>query len=247
MTPALTIVTPPALDLQSRKLEIESAHDTAIENLITCGRLLADTQSQLDSQTFLSFCDDLKFSRSTAYNYMRLYQHSLVHSLDTLQNPLIKLSVWYRLDPDSDTVQKVKALADAGKKVTPALARQLVQETAPLNETLLKASETAPDFVADAITRGVITDIDGHDIPVHEADSTLIQVNTDQYLYESAQRQRLHIEHNSKPSGKLTVDLHLIKDSTGRFRLALPENVPAWLAGKQVTFYFSEDTQEKAA
>ena len=244
-----TISPSPAINLDTRRNEIHNEHDKAIESLIRVGQLLTDTQEQLaDDTSFVRFCDTLKFSRATAYNYMRLYAHSLVQRLDTLKNSLINLSVWYFVPPeDSDTVKQITDRASSGKKVTKELAKQLVSETAPLNDTLMEAAETAPDYVADSIMRGVVIDLDGNEIPITESDSTLIKVTADEHLYEKSLRQKVHIEENSPTKQKLTVPLHLIRDSDGRMRLALPETVPAWLAGKEITFYYETEKATVAA
>ena len=109
----------------------------------------------------------------------------------------------------------------------------------------MNAAGTNPNFVADAITRGTITDINGDDIPLIDADTTLIDVTSDQILYESTRRQRVHIEEKTPTTRKLTVSLQLVRDEGGRLRLALPEEVPAWLSGKQVTFYYEDDSTKE--
>jgi hypothetical protein len=235
----------PTLDLIVRRDEIHNAHDKAIENLIECGRLLVDTQAQLGDTSFVQFCDTyLKLSRSTAYNYMRLYQHSLVQRLDTLADAMINLSVWYIVEPgDSATVQKIKALAENGKPVTRELTRQLVQETAPLNEALLKAADTAPQYVADTIMQGTFTDLDGNDTPLIElsANDKFLEVAGNEHEYEKALRQKAHIQEGAKKKIKLECQLEMITDRNGVFYLALPQHVSLTLKDKQFTIYYEDE------
>lgn len=229
------------LNLEQRRNEIHAAHDTAIERLIEVGRLLVDTQNQLTEQSFIQFCDTLKFSRQTAYNYMRLFSHSLVQRLDTLQDAMINLSVWYYVPPqDTETVTKIAELASKGKKVTKELALDLIKEVAPLNEGLKRAAETSPQETVDMVFRGTVLDSDGHDKPLIDADPTLIQVNAIEHEYERLQRQKAHIQETAKKQVKLECELELITDKDGVVWMALPQNTSLKLIKQTITIYYND-------
>jgi len=126
-------------------------------------------------------------------------------------------------------------------------ARQM--DNPKLNNALIEASDVNPNAVADMLVRGITQDMDGNDIPLDEADSTIIHINTDQYAYESVQRQRQHIEDNTPKKQKLTGTLELVTDKNGVLYMAFkPHNadLPVRLSGKQVTMYYEDVIELKA-
>lgn len=84
------------------------------------------------------------------------------------------------------------------------------------------------------VTNGNITYGGGH---VSSAITGALELSVLERIDEAQKRHIARLQ----PRQKVTVDLNLIKDESGRFRLALPEHIPAWLAGKQVTFYIDKD------
>lgn len=245
MVYAIDTAPTPTINLEIRRNEIHSAHDKAIKQLIEVGRLLVDTQTHLAEKSFIQFCDTLKFSRQTAYNYMRLYSHSLVQRLDSLENALINLSVWYIVPPENtETVQRIQALAADGKKVTKELASQLVNESAPLNEALHKAALQAPQETVNMLMTGTAMDTDGNHVPLIDSDNTLIQINATDDEYERLQRQQLYIQDKAKKKVKLECQLELIQVN-GRWRFALPEDVSGKLKDTTFSIWYSvkEETE----
>jgi hypothetical protein len=88
------------------------------------------------------------------------------------------------------------------------------------------------------LTNGNIS-LEGESVPADSKVIDITQVAVLQAAIEANKAAKQKILDHSK-RGKLTVQLERIQDSKGRWRLALPENVPAFLIDKQITFYIEE-------
>jgi hypothetical protein len=88
------------------------------------------------------------------------------------------------------------------------------------------------------ITNGNIS-LEGETIPASGKMIDITHVAALQAAIEANKAGKQHIIDHSKKN-KLTVQLERIQDSKGRWRLALPENVPAYLIDKLITFYIEE-------
>jgi hypothetical protein len=215
----MTTITIP-IDLDMARERITETYQKAIKSLIDVGEMLSDVQQSLpDGETFTAFIQTLPFSPRSAYHYIRLHKHYLAHGDVMVALERIKIDVWYQLKPDSDLTQKVIDRAKQGKTVS---KKDLKQLTASINYATVaqaqawnSAAEINPSFVLESFKRGVVTDLDGNDIPLEEADATLVYVNANQQLSESIHRQKNHIQENARPSRKLTLKTQAVRDNHG--------------------------------
>lgn len=215
----MTAITFP-IDLDIARERITATYRKAIKNLIDVGQMLDEVRDNLqDGQTFTAFINTLPFSPRSAYNYIKLYDHYLVHGDVMTALERVKIDVWYQLQPDSELTQKVIERAQQGKSVNKKDLKRLTASieyaTVAQAEAWDKAVDTSPNFVLESFKRGLVTDLDGNDIPVSEADATLIEVLTDEDKHERTMRQKFHIEAHSEPKRKLTLKLQALRDNHG--------------------------------
>lgn len=179
---------------------------------------------------------EMEFLPKMEFGYKRLYQlqaalplASVIEKytgavLNERQIRYIKKDLGYTIEDKQviELVDRAKDLADYHEEV--------------LSPTHLK-------IVDKVIEERIATDgsisIEGQSIPAYSNVIDMTQLAAIQEYDEHRKRQKQHIADNSKKN-KLTVQLERIQDSKGRWRLALPENVPAFLIDKQITFYIEE-------
>jgi hypothetical protein len=89
-----------------------------------------------------------------------------------------------------------------------------------------------------SLTNGNIS-LEGESLPVDGKLIDITQIAVIQAAIEANKAAKQNIIDHSKKRA-LTVQLERIQDSKGRWRLALPENVPAYLIDKQITFYIED-------
>lgn len=175
---------------------IRSNISRAIEALAEAGRELQRVQKQH------SMSGDMLWqwasrhcgigSRRTMYNYMRLAEHADKFGVRALG--ALSASVWYTLPlDDREAVQKAIQLAENGHAMTAQTARGFIELNQITDPDRAQAweymSQTSPRAFVECLRRKAIPDIDGHDIPVAQADPYLIRAYTHQYEYEMARVQ----------------------------------------------------------
>lgn len=235
-----------AIDLEKQRELITKHYRQSAKELAEVGRLLMEVRSSLrDKTSFKAFLKTLPFSRESAYNFIRLQRHVLKHGDAILAIEQIRVSAWYILPPaNTEAVQAVIERAIEGKEVTKEDAKMVLSTVKYKSERQEQAFHTANNistpFVMNAIKRGAITDnVTGEDIPLEDAEPSQVVAGAEHDRNERIFRHTPSVQPLHNPRS-LTVQLERIQDSKGRWRLALPENVPAFLIDKQITFYIEE-------
>jgi hypothetical protein len=236
-----------AIDLEKQRQSILSHYSKAARELAEIGRLLLEAQESLGDETsFLAFVTTLPFGRRSAYNFIRIHQHALRHGDAILAIEQIRISAWYLIPPkNNEIVQAVLEKAARGEEVTKKEVKMLISsakfEDERKEQAWHEAAQISTPYVLNAIKTGVVTDaLTGDDMPLEEADATLVLVGAEQDKWERVARNASPVQPLHSPHS-LTVMLERIQDNQGRWRLALPENVPAFLIGKKITIYVENE------
>lgn len=196
----------PLIDIQDIYTEhqrgaIIAQYGKAITALSEVGRILSETSKQLNDVSFEDFLKTLPFSRRSAYNYMRLFEH--VQSVQAVAQANVQISAWYHVPSDNtELIQAIIAKAETGRVTSQdvkALLNTVSFETERQQSAWQNAAATNPKFVVESIARGVVTGLDGEDMPIEQADATLIHVNSVQDTYESIKRQQIYVTEKGKP------------------------------------------------
>lgn len=236
-----------AIDLEKQRELITTHYRQSAKELAEVGRLLLETQDSLEGQSFEAFINTLPFSRHSAFNFIRLYKHVLKHGDVILAIEQIRISAWYVLPPENnEAVQWILEKAHRGEVVTKKEAKIALSSVTYKDErqeqAMHKANEISTPYVMSLIRTGAVPDnVTGEDVPLEDADATLILLGAEQDKYERIQRHAPPVVQPLHSQRALTVKLERIQDNRGRWRLALPENVPAYLIDKQITFYIESE------
>lgn len=240
------------LDLEKQRALIQSHYRQSIKELAEIGRILKETHRALHGNTWEAFLKTLPFSRHSAYNFMRIHEHVLKHGDAILAIEQIKISAWYILPPENnEAVQMILDKAARGETVTKIEAKTVLSSVKFQSERHEQAWHTANDistpFLMNAVATGVITDnVTGEDIPLEDAEPTLVVMAAEKDKYERIQRHSGIVQplHGAK---SITVKLQQIEDKQGRLWLALPQDIPAVLIKSPVTFWYEEMIESEAA
>ena len=182
------------------KSEIVSHFTRSMESLAKCGALLKVAHDALaDERQFRGFCQSLPFTYRSAYNYMRLYEHSLSIGIETMLESKVDATAWYKIPVDSEASTIALERAKEGVKVTADVARMIVQEAGIENQqtaqVLEQVAQQNPKMFADAIARGAVNDpVSGDDIPLRGADASMVGYAASQDEKERIHRQRDYID-----------------------------------------------------
>lgn len=235
------------IDLDYARERITATYKKAIESLIGVGHMLKQVKDNLGNDTtFHAFVETLPFSQRSAYYYLKLDEHYQTLGSAMVALNQISISVWYQLDPDSELVDKVIERAKQGKKVSKKDLKQMVAsieyETVAQAMAWNEAVETSPNFVLESFKRGVVTDLDGNDIPVTEADPTLLEVLSDEDKYERTKRQKLLIADNANDDWQEynTVIGAIDNYLSSRLGFKYGSQVRLFVKDKQVKIYIQE-------
>jgi hypothetical protein len=212
----------PLFSTERQREAIVSQYQKSIEALSEVGRLLLEAQKHLD-KSFDSFVVDLPFSRPSAYNYMKLYQH--VQTCLSVRHANVQISAWYHVPiGDTATIDAIIEKSKQGKRVTSDDVKTLLSsvrfDNARQQSAWQNAAQASPAFVVESIARGYVTSQNGEDIPLEQVDATLIEIAANQDAYEAIQRQAERVKANTKPQAKLTIQV------TGAILNALSEALP---------------------
>jgi Holliday junction resolvase RusA-like endonuclease len=190
-------------ELASIKSEIISLFRQSLEALITCGQKLSQVRNVLvDERQFKGFCMALPFTTRSAYNYMRLYEHSISLGIDTILASKIDATTWYAIPNHSEAARVALEQAGQGKKIDKDTARAIVQslETSPQTKVALEQVATSnPRHFADMVERGMVTDpLSGDDIPLGGADPSMVAYASMDDESERIHRKQGHIEQSKQ-------------------------------------------------
>jgi Holliday junction resolvase RusA-like endonuclease len=217
-------------ELDTYKREIVSQFTRSVDALIKCGALLAIVRDKLtNDRLFRGFCLSLPFTYRSAYNYIRLHEHSVTIGIEAMLQSKIDATVWYTLPVDSDAATQAIEMASNGHKVTKDMARLLVQDSGVQNpqtvQVLEQVAEKNPKQFVSMITSGVVTDpVSGDDVPLPAADPTMIAYASDTDESERIKRQQQHIETSVQSRYSQTVKFFVEGQPIPKGRLRLGKN-----------------------
>lgn len=104
-------------------------------------------------------------------------------------------------------VAQAVAVWEALEAVSEATRRAAINAGLTTPESIIawqEAAQTAPAFVTESFERGYVMDLDGEDMPLEQADSTLIRAAANEHDYERLLRQRTYINQNKAHVGNAT-------------------------------------------
>jgi hypothetical protein len=168
------------------------------------GRDLLTVRDALKPQgLWVAWCEKyLHFTYRTATNYINLYQEYPQYEMISYAD--ITLATAYRVKKEVDTDKKnkreaIREKARNGEKLTDD-DMTIVLDVENVNKPDLRAAyraanELSPQTGRDIATTGAMTNLDGDDIPLSEADPTLIRIQAETEVYERKQR---HIAHKTQ-------------------------------------------------
>lgn len=120
-------------------------------------------------------------------------------------------------DLSGKTIAKVETIERAAPQ---AIKQAAESETISIHRAyeLTKALETVkeqnPKFYEETVDRGHILNLDGEDVPLIEADPTLIRVIATEDQYERLKRQEQHISAKQEAKRARQLERHLAKEET---------------------------------
>ncbi len=231
----------PFFNQERQKEAIINQYQKSIEALAEVGRLLLEAQKHLD-KSFDAFVADLPFSRPSAYNYMKLYQH--IQTCLSVRHANVQISAWYHVPiGDSATIDAIIEKSKHGR-VTSEDVKMLLNtvrfDSQRQQEAWQNAAIASPDYVVESIARGHVMGLNGDDIPLEQADPTLIEIGANQNAYEAIQRQAELVKASAKPQTKLTISLECQRID-GEFRLVIPkEHTDSLIGLERVTILYNK-------
>lgn len=233
----------PAASLESERAEIVAHYGKAAEQLIAIGQRLASLQRRLKHGEFSAFLDSLPFSHKSAYNFMRLAEHS---NRVTVTGMNVTIAAWYITPPsNTELVDKIMAKAQAGEKVTVNEVKRILSSVNVQDDRLAyalhSAAEESPQLIAESLARGAMPTVQGLDMPLDEITATDVAWANEQDKWERKERQKLHIEENS-PSQKWTIEI-TSPEAQKAIQSLLPSGMKAPAIGQTVTMLWKKEAE----
>ena len=224
----------PALTLQEKEDEAHRYYLNTIENWRKFIAVVLDIKASGDwkqrSRTWTQYCEDhLPVSAS------RIRQ---LKGAEEIANMLESVT---GVTPNEYQLRQLRSVVpEDDRHLLPEIYSRVHEATSTPTR---KDYEATYAVLKERETTGGYVSIDGESRIVD-----ITQIAVDEAIIEASKRQKQHITDNAKPKQKLTITLQMaIIDN--RVRIVLPEDVPAWLIGRDVTLYIEdqEGLQEGSA
>lgn len=197
--------------LDAKRQDIEKRHDdnkvlleTIYDNIKLIGHDLFEVRQRLKPiGQWSKWCEGLSFSYETALNYITFYE-AYGQSVTVTDYDFFTLRDLYtiakQVEPERLLAAKTKAKQGAkldSDEIDVILDYEKIVDS-NLRVAFKDVNEANPRLISECLASGVIMNLDGDDIPLVQADVTLVKVIADEDTYERVKRQKEHIRENSK-------------------------------------------------
>lgn len=124
-------------------------------------------------------------------------------------------------DLSKGTIYKVKAIeTDAPAVIKQAAEKEeiSIHKAYELTRALEIVKEANPKFYEETIARGHLLDLDGHDVPLTQADPTLIRVMSNEDDYERTMRWKTHKQNGKQQEAERRLEAAKTPLPVGKYR-----------------------------